>query len=98
MVWSLVFAILIRILMTYFSEDSIIAVREDKIVPVNNTAPIRLDQGTMFAIGIEELDLRYEKAFTFRLNRMQIEKRSRSITEKVNTGTVTLVPCTKTVW
>jgi hypothetical protein len=53
----------------------------------------------MFAIGIEELDLRYEKAFDITLWPMKIETADRNITEKTNgKDPLRLVPCTKTVW
>ena len=52
----------------------------------------------MFAIGVEELDLRYEKAFNFRLSRIYQENMPRNRTRMRREKEIKLVPCTPNAW
>jgi hypothetical protein len=52
----------------------------------------------LFAIGVEELDFRYEKIFDLRFSRTLKFSKPRNKTETVRMDQVKLVPCTPQPW
>jgi hypothetical protein len=57
-----------------------------------------LRRGMMFAIGVEQLDLRYENIFDFTFSRTNKFMKPRNQTEIRKGDEVKLVPCTRSVW
>ncbi len=59
---------------------------------------IPLKRGMMFAIGIEQLDFRYEKVFDLTFSRTNKITKPRNQTEIRRSDEVKLVPCTAKTW
>ena len=68
------------------------------MAPEAGNVSIPLKRGMMFAIGIEQLDFRYEKVFDLRFSRTNKFMKPRNQTEIRRGREVKLVPCTAKTW
>jgi hypothetical protein len=66
--------------------------------PEAATVTMPLKRGMMFAIGVEQLDFRYEKVFDLTFSRTIKFTKPRNQTEIRTSVEVKLVPCTPKAW
>lgn len=80
------------------NKQTINSVEVRKVSPDSANASLPLRRGMMFAIGVEQLDFRYEKIFDIKFSRTMKVQKPRNQSEIRRTDEVTLVPCTLKVW
>ena len=85
-------------LVDVFNKDTINAIELRKVTPEAGNVTMPLKRGMMFAIGVEELDFRYENIFNLRFSRTMKYTKPRNMTEIRRKEEVKLVPCTAKVW
>lgn len=66
--------------------------------PEASDVSVPLTKAFMFAVGIKELDLRYERIFKFKLTRTFNFAGTRNLTERISQQEVHLYPCTLKAW
>jgi hypothetical protein len=94
LVFMILGALFLSNLLKIVDKSEINATVKRKVDPEGADVSMPLKRGMMFAIGVEQLDLRYEKIFNFRFSRTKKFVKTRNQTEIRREEEVRLVPCT----
>jgi hypothetical protein len=94
----LIYSFSIFLILKVWKMEEILSVetRDTDLNAANVSIPV--GKGMIFAIGVRELDLRYERIFDFKLSRIKETTIDRNLTKIEIIEKVDLVPCTKKDW